>query len=209
MAIAKVIIPYPDFQLHEVIDPDQFDLNNEAMVNKINEILEVLNAIGSGEGASKVGVIPLQGFTSTNIQAFLNELLTYLNNMYHTKTVLATSTGASSVGTAPIVGVSGENVQAMLQSLKAQINNIALGQIPDGSITKEKLAFTISSTAMEVSIADVSDRYQATNVEDALLEISNRISGIRSDVTKEFRVEVLNADPPAPAVGRMWLRSDL
>lgn len=40
-------VPYPDFKLLDVIDPDQFDANNEEIVNKVNEIIEnMLNADG-------------------------------------------------------------------------------------------------------------------------------------------------------------------
>lgn len=51
------------------------------------------------------------------------------------------SSGASLIGTSPITGVTGSNVQAMLESLKSLINQTVLGQIPDGSITEQKLAF--------------------------------------------------------------------
>ena len=39
MPINPLNIPYPDFKIHEVIDPEQFDLNNERIVDKVNEVI--------------------------------------------------------------------------------------------------------------------------------------------------------------------------
>jgi hypothetical protein len=70
----------------------------------------------------------------------------YNKTQLFTKTDLqsntAGSSGANKVGTSPITGVSGTTVQDMLSSLKNLINQTVLGQIPDGSITKTKLAFS-------------------------------------------------------------------
>ena len=39
--------------------------------------------------------------------------------------------------------------------------------------------------------------------------VDTKVSGVRTDENAEFRVEVRNDDPASPAVGRIWLRSDL
>ncbi|MCS7463374.1 hypothetical protein N0M98_25035 [Paenibacillus doosanensis] len=39
--------------------------------------------------------------------------------------------------------------------------------------------------------------------------IQNAIDNARKDSTKEFVLEVRTSDPASPAIGRMWLRSDL
>lgn len=49
--VNKVSIPFPDFKLLDVIDPDQFDENNHAIVEKINEIIEnMLSDTGDFKG---------------------------------------------------------------------------------------------------------------------------------------------------------------
>lgn len=45
MAINNVTIPFPDFKLQEVIDPDQFDANNASLVNKTNELVDKVNTL--------------------------------------------------------------------------------------------------------------------------------------------------------------------
>lgn len=41
--IDKFDVPYPDFKLGEMIDPEQFDANNNQLVDKTNEIIESMN----------------------------------------------------------------------------------------------------------------------------------------------------------------------
>jgi hypothetical protein len=41
--INNLSISYPDFQLNQIIDPDQFDVNNAEFVAKVNEIISKLN----------------------------------------------------------------------------------------------------------------------------------------------------------------------
>lgn len=36
-------VPYPDFKLGEIIDPEQFDANNAEIIRKLNEVISVLN----------------------------------------------------------------------------------------------------------------------------------------------------------------------
>lgn len=44
-------VPYPDFKLLDVIDPDQFDANNEEIVNKVNEVIDnMLDVEGDFKG---------------------------------------------------------------------------------------------------------------------------------------------------------------
>ena len=38
--ILDLSIAYPDFQLNQIIDPEQIDLNNSQMVAKINNLIQ-------------------------------------------------------------------------------------------------------------------------------------------------------------------------
>lgn len=48
-------VPYPDFKLLDVIDPDQFDANNEEIVKKVNEVIVVLNTEKIGQDGDFLG----------------------------------------------------------------------------------------------------------------------------------------------------------
>lgn len=45
MAINQLVIPYPDFQNLQVIDPDKFDQNNAAIIAKCDEISAFCNTV--------------------------------------------------------------------------------------------------------------------------------------------------------------------
>lgn len=77
-------IPYPDFKLNEIIDPDQFDLNNASVVDKINKLVVFLNElIGVSEtgqsGATLISFTQQEGFTSENVQDMIKEVVTRIN----------------------------------------------------------------------------------------------------------------------------------
>lgn len=46
MSINQLILPYPDFILNQILDPEQFDLNNAFIRDKVNELVIQLNATG-------------------------------------------------------------------------------------------------------------------------------------------------------------------
>ena len=43
MAINRVNLPYPDFKLGDVIDPEEFDANNAAIVDTVNALVDSTN----------------------------------------------------------------------------------------------------------------------------------------------------------------------
>lgn len=45
MAISNLSISYPDFELNETIDPDAFDINNNQIVTKINQVIDLFNRL--------------------------------------------------------------------------------------------------------------------------------------------------------------------
>lgn len=53
--------------------------------------------------------------------------------------------GAASIGAKPFEGVDGTTVQEQIEQINEKIGDVVLGQIPDGSITPEKLAGGIRS----------------------------------------------------------------
>ena len=122
MAIESVYIPYPDFQLNEVIDPEQFDANNGYLVDKLNVIVSLLNQITdsseSGSGASLIDVSAIAPFASSKLQTFLQGVVARLQSIESTKS------GSDFIGSSVITGVQGNTVQSQLQSLQANINKL-------------------------------------------------------------------------------------
>lgn len=123
LAINQVQIPYPDFKLHDIIDPEQFDLNNAEFQNKINDIITVLNQItdsiaDGSSGADKISLTSISPFISTKLQSFLEEVISRLQSTQDG------SSGADFIASTPIPGVTGETVQQQLESLKAILDSI-------------------------------------------------------------------------------------
>lgn len=170
VAINQVKIPYPDFKLHEIIDPEQFDLNNAELQNKINAVITVLNQItdsiaDGSSGADNISLTAIQPFISTKLQSFLEEVISRLQSTQDG------SSGADFIASTPIPGVTGTTIQAQLKSLKsildliqtqinsntakdsslqAQITNHKNSTIldhPDGSVTTAKLADSSVTTS--------------------------------------------------------------
>lgn len=49
MTIQNLTVPFPDFKLQDIINPDQFDSNFNAIQSKINEMIPVISSGSSGE----------------------------------------------------------------------------------------------------------------------------------------------------------------
>ena len=69
------------------------------------------------------------------LKAAINKLIDQLQS------VEIGNSGARNIKATPISGVNGEDVQTILEGLKGQISTTVIGQIPDGTLTKELLAF--------------------------------------------------------------------
>lgn len=63
MAINNLNLSFNDFRLNEIIDPEQFDVNNAQIVNKINEL------IGRVNQGFTIGDIGVGAITGNNIAA--------------------------------------------------------------------------------------------------------------------------------------------
>ena len=123
VSINQVQIPYPDFKLHEIIDPEQFDLNNAELQNKINAVITVLNQItdsitDGSSGADKISLTAISPFISTKLQSFLEEVIARLQS------TTDGSSGADFIASTSIPGVTGTTVQTQLESLKAILDSI-------------------------------------------------------------------------------------
>lgn len=55
MAINPLSIPYPDFRFDEIINPEAFDLNNDAIKGKVNELVTIANNSEITSGSTSNG----------------------------------------------------------------------------------------------------------------------------------------------------------
>lgn len=78
----NLAISYPDFKLNQIIDPEQFDLNNKQIVDKINIVIRCINELTQdGTGASNVSITQLPQFPSaTDVQTALNQIASSIGN---------------------------------------------------------------------------------------------------------------------------------
>lgn len=95
----------------------------------------------------------------------------YTRTELFTKTELESTnpgnSGATKIKTSPISGLAGTNVQTMLESANEKINQATLGQIPDGSITEQKLAFN-PATQSELDAHSTDNVQHITSAERTL-----------------------------------------
>lgn len=119
MAITTLSIPYPDFVLNTIMDPDHFDLNNAAFQDKINEIISEVN--------TDVANLLTHKSSSDHDGRYYTE--TELNNgqldsRYYTETELSTGGVLDS-------RYYTETESDTKFSTKSEVQAVVLGQIPN------------------------------------------------------------------------------
>ena len=107
-----------------------FDQGAEDLRVKLNGVIDELLAT---TGAQQIGIDPAKGLGNTLADALTN-IKNYMN------------LGASSISATTIGTGSGNTVQSQLEWLLFQIQNVVLDQIPDGTITMQKLATALVNT---------------------------------------------------------------
>ncbi|NNU85342.1 hypothetical protein ETC05_16515 [Geobacillus sp. BMUD] len=112
-----------------------------------------------------------------------------LDNRYYTETELNGSGGASKIGISPISGLTASNVQQALESVNNKINQTALGQIPDGSITPQKLAFDPATQAeLEAHSAETATSTELghVKVDDLTIQATNGVISTKNRAKYDF-----------------------
>jgi hypothetical protein len=102
--LLQMAISYPDFRLNDIIDPDQFDTNNEEIVTHINglvtQLSNTVDDLNAQDGkiatlTTDMGArLSLSTTTKTNLVSAINEVLSDLNAF---KTLFETTYTASDV----------------------------------------------------------------------------------------------------------------
>lgn len=189
------------------------DLNGTNVQTLLENLRNILKSTVDGaSGADFVNSTSINGVTGTTVQSQLKSLKTLIDGVF-TKNDLQGTSGAGKIGTSPISGVSGITVQDMLASLKASINQTVLGQIPDGSISEQKLSFEPATqleldehkaddaidahNATNISIVDSTNKFTATDVEGALSELFTNANNLKSDWAGVVGSPLLTTDTSA------------
>lgn len=129
------------------------DLTGTTVQALLESLRNNLKATTDGaSGADFVNATAIAGLSGTTVQALLEAIDAALtthkssadhDGRYFTETELSSTTdsssGADRIGATAISG-SPTTVQGILEWLKTQIDNTVLGQVPDGSLTTQKMA---------------------------------------------------------------------
>ncbi|GIN38377.1 sialidase family protein [Heyndrickxia oleronia] len=126
-----------------------FDSAPEEIRDAYNKAIAVLLSVTDGDsGADNIGATKIKDVDGETVQTILESLKVLIDKKIGTTDVFTKkelesttegSSGASKIKTSPISGLTGDNVQSFLKALKDTIDQLALNQIPDGSITINKL----------------------------------------------------------------------
>ena len=114
-------VTYPDFELGQIIAPDELDVNFADLTIRCNELIDLVNQItdgGASSGADAINVSTIVPFASTTLQTFLQEVV---NRLQSNTDGLS---GADFVASTLIPGVSGSTIQAQLESLKTLLDSL-------------------------------------------------------------------------------------
>lgn len=226
----RLFIPYPEFKLGEIIDPEETNSNNADIMFKVNQIVDKLNSIfvdDGGEGGivdveirgNVVKIKPIAPFTSDNVEDFLTELMSRL------KSFEEGGSGASLIGSEELEGIDGNNVQAHLKGLYDLVIELTSDENINAALEQHK------------SSGDHDERYYKKDEIDGVVEevdsklnnFEQRIENIPTDIGTSLEkfeqfikniigegedvslsintLRVLDEDPPEPKVGEIWMLS--
>lgn len=106
---------------------------------------------------------------AVELRTFINNLVDILNSTEDG------ASGADNIAATPYDGLTGNTVQALIEQLKDALNGIVLGQVPNGSITDEKLSNDPSDLKSRIAslmpIRDSEGNGYWFGVEDGLIYI--------------------------------------
>ena len=203
--ITNLSISYPDFKLQEIIDPDQFDINNADIVNKVNEIISMVNSNTTtieGYATSKADKSYVDSQNS-NLQNQINTINTTLSS--HTTSInnLATQKADKTYVDAQISFIqSGQIVDNAVSTSKIQNGAVTNPKIADGAITASKVdnvtvytgAKTDTQIANAVSIAQNSLQAQINTHTSNINAINTSINQINTRIDNlQYNVDLYSA----------------
>lgn len=149
-----------------------FDQGAEDLRVKLNGVIDELLAT---TGAQQIGIDPAKGLGNTLADALTN-IKNYMN------------LGASGINATTIGTGSGNTVQSQLEWLLLQIQNVLLNQIPDGTITMQKLATALANT-INGNTSNIGDLTTLTTTEK-----TNLVGAVNELVSQSAQIELNKAN---------------
>ena len=192
--LTTLAISYPDFQLNQIIDPEQMDLNNLQIVNKINNIIKSFNELIQGtSGAGNITIAPIPEFSdATTVQQALQQIATFVKTLdADAKRQFAELVQKNSQQDTEIQSIKSVNTQqdSRLQSLESTQTNHTqrIGAIEQKNTSQDNEINAIKQknneqdgrlTTAEGTISTHTS--QISKVQEKDVEQDRRISGIES-----------------------------
>lgn len=227
-SLRQIILPYPNFELGEIIDPYEHNANNSEMIIKINEMVSVLNSFINGEANTSLsamavnmpGVDPIEG---TDLETFLRRLVGAI------RSTEPGDSGAHFVQSAKIEGLPGENIWEQISFLSEMVTGInsETGETIDDEAGQDttlqgKIEHLLRDFALHVSGSDHDLRYYTKEeIDNMLLQYLKKdgdflgtwqgmtLKRVLSATGTGFgMIEILNQDPINPEPGRIWIITD-
>lgn len=204
--IIELRIPYPDFKMGDMIDPEQHDMNNLYLQSKINELVSLVNQFtgdvsGAQAGAEIISLKPIPPFTQNKIQTFLETLVARLQS------ISASTSGAQFIGSAPIAGVTGSNVLDQLRNIVAQLV-VERGRIDttntrlDGRIDTTNTRIDGLTTRMTTAESNINNRYTKAEITSLLTPINASITALQTGLaTHNHDARYMTRDELKPFLG--------
>lgn len=145
-------------------------------------------------------------YTSKSLQEIVADL--------YTKSALASKTvgadGARLIGVDTIPGVAGATVNEVLRDLKSQLDAVALGAIPDKSLTSEKFAENLNFIGDKLTFNDVQLLTTDYIVDTLAGNETNKAPSVKSVNTalntKQSVISIGEAEPDANTPGNIYLQ---
>lgn len=178
MPINHLNISYPDFVLNTTIDPEQFDTNNAEIVNKINEILDILHSVNGGR---EIVVDVIESITaSTDLQSALVALKTYIDNADNTiKTDLTNKYN---------------EVNGLISTNTSSISSLQLNKADKSNVYTKTESDTKYATKTENSLkADKATTYLRTELYNRT-ETDSKLSTNKTDIENKLNAHKTSSD---------------
>lgn len=186
-----------------------FDSRGNELKTVVNNLIDALQAT---TGAGNIGATTIEGLTGTTVQSLIESLKTLVDgkakstDVYTKLALLSTtagSSGADLIKSSPISGVKGSTIREILQDLKYQINAAVVGTIPNGSITKEKLAFSIATDDTQITVTDANNHFTATKLDGVLDELFTSADNMQKNVSNAIGSPATGSDTSEQLAGHI------
>lgn len=182
--IAYLTLLYEDFQMLQIIDPDKFDKNYADIKNKVNEMIDVLNVDVTSLSTHKTSSDhDGRYYTETEINSFL--ALKSNDNVVVKLSENQSIDGIKTFTSSPIIPTPTSNTQA---STKKYVDDVAtgvvLGQIPDNSLTNNKLSSDIKIGSL--ASLNTTDK---SSVVFAINEVDSKLHDVESSLDDGIQIQ--------------------